>query len=146
MSYLPYEWIDQELRARFDLARLSEGQIDAARGALLTEYCALNHRRILEDARKRDAEDAPGSVVYFAQNGATSEIKIGTSRKVESRLKAFGKSIGLLATVPGSFRVEASMHRHFHKARVHGEWFRPVPELISFTKTLDWGPVPQASL
>jgi hypothetical protein len=143
--YLPYEWLEQELRARFDLERLSEEQIDAARGALMTEYCELNHRRVLEEASKSDAADAPGSVVYFAQNTVTSEIKIGTSRKLQSRLKALGKSVSFLVSVPGSFRVEGLMHLRFRKARMHGEWFRPVPELISFTQTLDWGPVPRAS-
>jgi hypothetical protein len=142
--YLPYEWCTQELHARFDLDRLTEGQIDTARRALMDEYCELNRRRVLEDASKSDVADAPGSVVYFAQNDLTSEIKIGTSRKLQSRLRALGKSISLLATVPGSFRVEALMHLRFSAARVRGEWFRPVPELISFTRTLDWGPVPRA--
>lgn len=72
------------------------------------------------------------SSVYFAQDPVSAEVKIGFSRNVRSRLRALGRSVRLLATIDGNREVESAIHHRFRHARVHGEWFRPIPELLSY--------------
>lgn len=75
-------------------------------------------------------------MLYFIQDQTANLIKIGytSGDDAEVRLKALqtGSPIGLviLLTAPGARQEEAELHRRFSSARVHGEWFRPVPELM----------------
>jgi len=67
-------------------------------------------------------------------------VKIGTSTDLRQRLGQLQfltrSRVRLLATTPGSFSREREIHRQFASARVHGEWFRPTPELLAFIGTL----------
>lgn len=74
-------------------------------------------------------------MIYFTQDSGNLHIKIGhTSRDAEARRSALqtGNSSPLvvLATMPGDEDDETRLHQRFASARVAGEWFRPVPELI----------------
>lgn len=77
--------------------------------------------------------------VYFVQRGEDGPIKIGRSRNVVSRLSSLRGScpdpLRLLGTLDeGSGVEESTIHARFDSARVRrrGEWFKPVPELLSF--------------
>jgi len=76
------------------------------------------------------------SRVYFAQDTLSNEIKIGTSKKVKPRLREVerqaNRSVVLLATLSGDREVEGILHQRFARARIRGEWFRPVPELLEY--------------
>ena len=78
--------------------------------------------------------------VYFALDRDSGEIKIGTSKKVRSRMKNVARetkrSIVVMATVDGDREVEQSLHRRFRHARIRGEWFRPVPELLDYIDSI----------
>lgn len=75
--------------------------------------------------------------VYFIQPVGGGLIKIGVSNSPISRLEALQvgcpvdlKIIGLIPDAePGT---EAALHARFAHARVRGEWFEPVPELLRF--------------
>jgi hypothetical protein len=77
-------------------------------------------------------------MIYFIQDEHLGHIKIGFTDGPDAavRLKQLqtGSPVGLvlLMTIEGDRETEAMAHEKFASARVHGEWFRPVPDLISF--------------
>lgn len=80
-------------------------------------------------------------MIYFIQDTSVLNIKIGfTAGDAEKRLRELqtGSPCGLvvLATIPGEKALERTLHERFASARVHGEWFRPVPELIAEAKAV----------
>lgn len=68
------------------------------------------------------------SVVYFVLSG--SLIKIGTTKNLAKRLKAYNPDIKLLGTIPGDRGVEHQVHQMF-KAHLsmRREWFADSPAL-----------------
>lgn len=97
------------------------------------EQPALARRLMGADQRRRD-------VVYFVR-AATGHIKIGRSADPELRLRDLQLGspvrlvlVGTIATSPED--TEARLHHRFSAAREHGEWFRPVPELLTFIQSL----------
>lgn len=82
--------------------------------------------------------DSKRQGVYFVQQGEDGPIKIGFSDDVEHRLATLQTGspypLRLLLVIPGSQSKEASFHSKFADARLSGEWFRPVPELLSFIR------------
>ena len=74
--------------------------------------------------------------VYFVQWGHDGgAIKIGRTKNICARLKELQTAspieLVLLAYQPGSGREELYYHHCFAHARLRGEWFRPVPELLA---------------
>jgi hypothetical protein len=75
-------------------------------------------------------------MIYFIQDG-NNYIKIGyTSDSADTRRKA-GQTwnpsdLKVLLTIEGEQSDEAALHRQFASAGVVREWFKPVPELISY--------------
>jgi hypothetical protein len=112
----------------------------AEKGPLLRE-CS----RALAEGRRR----YPGlfSFVYAIQAGEGGPIKIGISDKPWERIETLQqanaeKLIGLAAwhTLKSE---EKELHREFAYARIRGEWFRPVPELVELVLAMggefcDW--------
>jgi hypothetical protein len=83
----------------------------------------------------------PGpSLVYFLQESGRGFIKIGCTTALPGRLSDLGwatpHELVLLATKRGDKNLERQFHRQFESARVSGEWFRPVPELLALIETL----------
>lgn len=79
-----------------------------------------------------------GCVVYFATSDGET-IKIGTTTRLAQRMKDQGLT-AVLATEPGSFQVERSLHIRFAHLRVGGprsEWFRAAPELLAYIDALN---------
>lgn len=67
--------------------------------------------------------------VYFCR--FDSRIKIGFSTQIDIRMSVLQPD-ELLTFAPGSRADESRLHRRFEYARVRGEWFEPVPELIEY--------------
>lgn len=73
---------------------------------------------------------------YFIQPEGGGNIKIGKTNNPQERLRTLATS----SPVPQPYRIvglidgnrETELHRKFHKHRSHGEWFRPVGELLKF--------------
>src|SRR5262245_48533331 len=81
------------------------------------------------------AHDGRSVVIYFIQDSATYAIKIGhTNDDPYVRLDALQtgnpSELVLLTSMPGECFHEARLHRNLAAARIRGEWFRPVPELL----------------
>jgi len=74
--------------------------------------------------------------VYFVRESGTGAIKIGTSKQLSKRLAELARvlpyAIDLLATIDGGREVEWTIHNRFDHARIRGEWFRPVSELLEY--------------
>jgi hypothetical protein len=77
--------------------------------------------------------------VYFAQDPVSTDIKIGFSKNVRSRLGGLGRPVRLLATLEGNREVESAIHHRFRLARIRGEWFRPAPELLKYMDEIRGG-------
>lgn len=82
-----------------------------------------------------------GQRVYFA--AACGKIKIGCSVNPEYRMTTIGEwipfPIKLLVTIPGSFALEAAIHRMFDAEWSHGEWFEESPRLLAFVERIQKG-------
>lgn len=87
--------------------------------------------------------------VYFVQESGMGAIKIGTAKNVHKRVIGMAVStphlLVVLAITYGSYDVERKIHDRFASARIRGEWFHPVPELLEYIaeiKNLTRGLVP----
>ena len=80
------------------------------------------------------------SFVYFIQSERGGLIKIGFAQSPKARLRdlQIGCPVRLriLATVPGGCAEENALHFRFERARAHGEWFKPVQELLDHIREL----------
>lgn len=80
--------------------------------------------------------------VYFVQAEGGGPIKVGMSRSPSDRLRQLQTShaerlrMARVVAVHESkaARMERNLHRHFADARLRGEWFRPVPELVKLAR------------
>lgn len=75
----------------------------------------------------------PGFVYFVKSSG---QIKIGFSKDAIKRVIALrtgsAEAIELLGTIPATLQIERFIHWQFRSFRIHGEWFRADPELVSF--------------
>lgn len=79
-------------------------------------------------------------MIYFLQEatGTDLAIKIGYTSSDAAAGRQRGCQTGnprevvVLATMPGERADETALHQRFASARLVGEWFRPIPELIQF--------------
>ncbi len=80
-----------------------------------------------------------GVVIYFIQDSEVLNIKVGFTASQETlaaevrrkQLQTGNPSLlVVLASMPGTEEDEGRLHKQFHKHRVGGEWFRPVPDLL----------------
>jgi len=79
-------------------------------------------------------------MVYFIQVAKSKLIKIGqTARDVNIRLREMQTGspdrLVLLVTLPA--KDEKAFHLRFKRERVHGEWFRPSPSLLTFIRNIE---------
>lgn len=76
-------------------------------------------------------------MIYFIQATGIGHIKIGYTDADDALIRLASLQIGspvplkLLGTIPGSLEDEKDLHRRFGSARVTGEWFKAVPELLA---------------
>jgi len=85
------------------------------------------------------ASEANGAV-YFLQCRPGEPIKIGMSGNVLRRMDALQtmnpvrlNCLGIIKR--GGNKLEKELHEQFSDARLHGEWFSAVPELLNFIET-----------
>jgi hypothetical protein len=75
-------------------------------------------------------------MIYFIQRPDGGRIKIGTTIRLSSRLKALCDEVGedllVLAVAEGGRDEEKGLHRRFADLRVIGEWFEPGDDLVGF--------------
>ncbi len=76
------------------------------------------------------------SFIYFVRPVGGGNIKIGVSVDPYERLETLQNGspvkLELIGYVAGSIADEAAMHQRFARMRLHGEWFSPEGELLSF--------------
>lgn len=81
--------------------------------------------------RPRASRGEAQKVAYFARGATTGLIKIGQSidpvQRVVELAKCGSEALELLA-VGGN---EKELHEELKTSRVHGEWFRPTPEVLT---------------
>lgn len=81
-------------------------------------------------------DKANGRYIYFIVRSDTHEIKIGMSYDPVDRFLALqselGISLRLVGILPTKAQSDRYMHRKFKKYRTKGEWFMPVPAVITF--------------
>jgi Deoxyribodipyrimidine photolyase len=90
----------------------------------------------------------PQSVYFIQAGGEGGLIKIGLSNAPAKRMKSLQSQndlpLELLGVLPNAERSgEVGVHQMFADAREHGEWFRPVPELLEFLKEITDEPEPE---
>jgi hypothetical protein len=85
------------------------------------------------EARNEDVAH-PGAV-YFLRDPDRRRIKIGYSSDVERRVKRIGAMncglVELVGRIPSPRWYEKLLHEIFAGDRVHGEWFKESPDLLS---------------
>jgi hypothetical protein len=83
---------------------------------------------------RRQRPDLCAFIYAIQAGGARGPIKIGVTDNPAERLKTLqqGNHLELHGIAAWwDFRfVEKSLHEQFASARIRGEWFRPVPELV----------------
>lgn len=86
-------------------------------------------------------------MIYFIQAEGIGHVKIGYTDgdDVSDRAAALqtGSPVPLrvLGTILGTLEDEKNLHRRFAAHRVHGEWFKPVPELLALFTAAEREPV-----
>lgn len=120
-----------------DVARIGRPQ-EAVDSPILAEVAPPSF-----DATKGQtfARRPAATFVYFIQ-AESGPIKIGQSQDIERRLRALQAASADRLLLVGWIHdtdcqkdpLEARLHRRFAKARVAGEWFHPVPELLAFIR------------
>jgi predicted GIY-YIG superfamily endonuclease len=73
--------------------------------------------------------------IYFVRAGTTGPVKIGYTNNINRRIKNLQQGnpnkLVLLGLMTGTRDTERALHEKFAKYRLEGEWFRPVPALLS---------------
>lgn len=73
--------------------------------------------------------------IYYLRVGGL--IKIGYTRSIADRLKAYPPHSTLLATHPGTLKVERQMHHKFlHQLKQGREWFEPAEDLLAHIESV----------
>ena len=93
--------------------------------------------------RKMGQDGESGGLTYFVQAGGRGgPIKIGATRHLEKRMRALAtahyEELTVLGALPHDNYDEDYLLARFHKHRIRGEWFRPVPELVELAELAGW--------
>jgi hypothetical protein len=90
------------------------------------------------------------SWVYFVQVEHDGPIKIGTTNRLDERIKSLQTAspykLRLLAKYEGSHAQERRLHVLYAEYRIRGEWFRPnqsLMELIDYIRAQDGADTPE---
>lgn len=101
--------------------------------------------RMMREAHKTQ----PTTWIYAIRAGHTGPVKIGITNSPAKRLatlqQANSDTLRGLACWRDFPFVEKQLHAEFQHARIRGEWFRPIPELLDLVVRLgggfeDWRP------
>ena len=87
-------------------------------------------KSLREDEKKRHIQRTTGEIYYVRLNGL---IKVGWSRQLHDRLRAYGPDVEVLAHYPATRDDETNLHRQLTPFRAKGrEWYRDCPALHDF--------------
>lgn len=126
--------IERELRAVHRALGLQSNAVATEIQSAINTADALLH-----SLRDRDTAQPPADgYVYAITDG--DAIKIGWTRRPPAgpggRLvqlqTAHPRKLRLLGVVAGALAAEANLHRRFAAYRLHGEWFRYVPDIVEY--------------
>lgn len=120
--------------AAYDAERRVAEQRVAAREQAKVEVAARAVKKVEEGFLLDDDEPAPGWIYYLRLDGV---IKIGFTKNPHRRIKQYPPTAELLATEPGTKKVERSRHQRFGKHLIVGrEWFADCDEINEWIDTL----------
>jgi len=111
--------------------------------ATMCEKCVAARKAYIWDSLKEvrtqyHFAEQPLGRVYFVAQVEGGPIKIGFSRNLHGRLSALQLSnateLKLLLAIHGTLETEKEFHKRFAFCRLHGEWFKPHPQLTNFIR------------
>ena len=79
-------------------------------------------------------------MIYFIRSGAEGPIKIGTckdgtlARRLSSLQTGNPTVFSVLGVMDGDGEFESDLHTRFRSHRHAGEWFAPVPDILTFVR------------
>lgn len=101
---------------------------------------AESERVALVEALMYRQEVRAGRLVYFVQGIGGGPIKIGAAKDIAKRVRqlqcAAADRLTVLSMALGGFVEEKRLHTWFRAARMSGEWFAPVDELLEHIDAL----------
>lgn len=104
------------------------------------EYAVIGRAMEDEEARLSIAEADGSSTVYFFSESGMGAIKIGVTANVHKRLSTMRPNtpheVTVLGRVHADGQLEAYLKNLFYRARIRGEWFHPVPDLLECIERL----------
>lgn len=81
------------------------------------------------------------NTIYMIQSGDGGPVKIGLSKNPKKRLSQLQVShpytLRLIHIFAGGRDEEIALHLRFAEARIRGEWFHPLPEIVAGEVGLD---------
>jgi T5orf172 domain len=95
-----------------------------------SSYTVDDYEQAVEESRRQSELPAPGfaGMIYYLNIGPY--IKIGHTKDLHRRLRAYPPQTQVLASHPGSREDEQELHRQFAAFRESGrEWYMDVPEI-----------------
>lgn len=107
--------------------------------ALVKERRRAKIDALNEAEKKAHLARTDGHIYVVRLNGL---IKVGWSRTVGDRLRAYGPDVEILCVFPGTRHDETNLHRQFTPARARGrEWYEDGPILGDFVRAMvaKWG-------
>lgn len=87
----------------------------------------------ISDTTTRHRKHSIAGTVYFVRY--QDRIKIGFTTNLDQRVKEIPCD-EVLATIPGSYRVEARLHCQFTHLHLNGEWFSMGDDLMEYIEGL----------
>ena len=92
----------------------------------------------------RDTNEAKQtSVVYLIRCEENNSMKIGFTTSIQHRIQSLQVSspfkLKLIASIPGSQRLEKKLHKEFSHLRLSGEWFKWDASILTKFKYLQEG-------
>lgn len=118
----------------YDEERHVAEQRVAAREQAKIDAAARAVEKVEQGFLLEDDEPVPGWIYYVRLDGV---IKIGYTKNLHRRIKEYAPTAVLLATEPGTPKLERQRHQHFGKDLAVGrEWFTESDELTTWINTL----------
>jgi hypothetical protein len=103
--------------------------------------------KLVAEAARILRRHKPTIWLYAIQAGENGPIKIGSTRSPAQRIKTLqtgnAETLRGIAAWRGYSFCEGQLHEEYAYARLRGEWFEPVPELVEMVLALggdfeDW--------
>lgn len=128
---LPICW-DHMHVVRRQAERLRSNSLWTSSDARVEDYQREQHRRRHEAEKQAHMAVLDGHIYYVRLNGL---VKVGWSRDVDERLRAYGPEVEVLCIYPASRDDETHLHRQLRPVLARGrEWYQDGPVIADFVK------------